>query len=303
MGCVVLSGAVGAANSNSLLTNTVPTVNSILTTDVIATPSGGTVKSGTTITLKMTGIATNAIISYKWGLVPYYFLYTGPITLTGSGTNTLSFYATYNGIQLQGQPPVTYKTAVHQATYTWDDTVPWVTPNPVGGTYNSGQYVSLTMSEPGNIYYALNGGIQQTYTSPILISSTTKLDYYGIDKAGWISSPHSQSYIINDNTAPKVSSTTPKNNQRLVSRKSAIVVKFSEGIMGSSNYNKIAVKNLKTGKNVKITKSISTNKLTIKTTSTRKSKTWYQVTIPKSAIRDYSGNLNSKYVFKFKTKK
>ena len=304
VGCIILSGTAVAA------TNTVSAIPAILIkTDVAATPSGGTIKPDTPITLKMVGLgAINAKIYYCTHVgsiwIPNYKEYSSALTGPSSGTLYVSYYATYQK-KVSGII-VTYTTATHSEKYVVDNTPPTVNVNPAGGTYNNGQLVTLTLSEPGTIYYQLNNGAIQRYQSPIAISSTKTLSYYGIDYAGWHSNTDAQSYIINDVIAPKVSSTSPKNNKKLVSRSKTvpIVIKFSEGIIRSSNYKNIKVKNLKTHKNVKITKSISTNKLTIKTKSTRKSKTWYQVTIPKSAISDYTGNkLQSKYVFKFKTKK
>jgi autotransporter family porin len=104
-----------------------------------------------------------------------------------------------------------------------------------------------------------------------------------------------------DTVPPKISSTTPTNLKTGVSRTSNIVLKFSEIIKNSTYYNNITIKNLTTGKYITLTKTISGSYLSLKTT-TRSANTWYQVTIPAAAIKDYAGNnLLANYTFKFKT--
>jgi hypothetical protein len=103
-------------------------------------------------------------------------------------------------------------------------------------------------------------------------------------------------------TIPKITSTSPTNLKTGVSKTSTIIVKFNENIKNSTYNNNIKVKNLTTGKYVTITKSISGNTLNIKTSTTRSKYTWYQIIMPKAAIKDYAGdNLQATYTFKFKT--
>jgi hypothetical protein len=74
-------------------------------------------------------------------------------------------------------------------------TAPWltVTANTSlnGGFYNTTQTVTLTMSEPGTIYYTTNGTDPTTfssvYTTPITISATTTLKYLASNLAGNLS--------------------------------------------------------------------------------------------------------------------
>jgi beta propeller repeat protein len=107
--------------------------------------------------------------------------------------------------------------------------------------------------------------------------------------------------IVYDNIAPKVSTTTPTNLKTGISRTSAINIKFSENIKTSTYFNNMNIKNLATGKYLTLARTISGNTLIIHT-STRNANTWYQVTIPKAAIKDYAGNnLAANYTFRFKT--
>jgi hypothetical protein len=78
-----------------------------------------------------------------------------------------------------------------------------ITASPVGGTYTSAQSVTLSSNEtPTTIYYTTDGSNPTTsptrvqYTSPVAISTTTTLRYYGIDAANNPSTPASQTYVI-----------------------------------------------------------------------------------------------------------
>ncbi|MGB9979939.1 Ig-like domain-containing protein [Methanobacterium sp.] len=107
---------------------------------------------------------------------------------------------------------------------------------------------------------------------------------------------------IIDKVPPKVSSTYPKNNTLGFSRTATISIKFNEKIKASTYWSKIYVKNLNTGKIALISKWISGNTLYIKMSSRRYAYNWYQVYIPKAAVKDYfSNNLAAYYTFKFKT--
>ena len=222
------------------------------------------------------------------------FKYSTPITITK--TTTLKYFA----VGLEGN-----KSPIYKQIYTIDKVRPTASVNIKGNLYNTTKIITLKMSETGTIYYTLTGTTPTTaitkYTGPITISSSKILKYLAVDLAGNKSPIYTSKYTI-DKTAPKVISTTPINNKSSVSRYASITLRFSENTKSSIYYNSIKVKNLTTGKYVTITKSLSRNTLSIKTSSTRSKYTWYQITIPKSAIKDYAGNnLTAAYIFKFKT--
>lgn len=101
---------------------------------------------------------------------------------------------------------------------------------------------------------------------------------------------------------PKIISISPKSGATSISRTSTISVKFSEKIKSSTNWSKIYVKNLKTGKKVSISKLIKENTLYIKMVCKRCTYNWYQVYIPASAVKNSAGNnLTKSYTWKFKT--
>ena len=107
-----------------------------------------------------------------------------------------------------------------------------------------------------------------------------------------------------DKVPPKISSTYPKKSATGISRTSTIYIKFNENIKASTYWSKIYVKNMKTGKKAVISKSIKGNTLYIKMSSKRYAYTWYQVYIPKAAVKDsFNNNLSAYYTFKFKTGK
>ena len=92
-----------------------------------------------------------------------------------------------------------------------DTTPPVVTADPVGGTFETAQTVSLTADEPATIYYTLDG-VEPTaestvYSEPIAISATTTLKYFATDTAGNSSAVVEQIYTIGSPpppTAPEV---------------------------------------------------------------------------------------------------
>lgn len=109
-------------------------------------------------------------------------------------TTTWSTFANYDlTMTLKGiQPAVS------------DTVPPIITAAPSGGTYNSAQSVELSSNEPATIYYTSDGsnpatsGTRLLYSSPVTISASTLLKYYGIDGAGNASTPQEQNYIIQE---------------------------------------------------------------------------------------------------------
>ena len=220
--------------------------------------------------------------------------YTNPITLTDGKTKIIYF-----AIDPAGNLSDDYI-----GYFTIDTKPPVTSANIKGGLYNATKTITLSMNEPGKIYYTLDGTVptskSKLYTGPIKISSTTTLRFIAIDTAGNPSSVYTEKYTI-DKVTPKVVSTSPKNGATGVSRTATFAIKLSESVKNSTNWSKIYVKNLSTGKIVSITKWISGNMLYINTTSRRLSYTWYRIYIPSAAVKDYAGNNAGSYTLQFKT--
>lgn len=185
---------------------------------------------------------------------------------------------------------------------------PTVTVNVKGGLYNTTKYITLKTTDPDSpatTYYTTDGSnpitssTRKVYTKALTITHTTTLRFAAVDPDGnWKS--YTEKYTI-DTIPPKVKWTIPVNNKTRFSKTATLSIKFAENIKYSLMYNHITVKNLKTKKYMKITKSILNSTLTIRT-SKRSPYTWYQVTIPSKAIKDYAGNnLKAMYIFRFKT--
>lgn len=259
-----------------------------------ATPSGGKYNGSQIVNLSANEPST--IYYTVDGSVPTKnsTVYSGPISVTN--TTTLKFFA----VDSAGNP-----SNVSTEIYTMDITLPTAWANVKSGTYNTNKVISLSMSEPGSIYYTINGSTptksSKLYNGPITISSSATLKFIAIDETGNPSKVFKATYNI-DKTAPKVIAVNPKNNAKGVSKTSIIYVKFSESIKNSVNWSKVYLKNLKTGKTVLISKLISGNTLKIKMALKRYSYTWYQLYIPVSAIKDNAGNkLAKSLTIKFKT--
>ena len=219
--------------------------------------------------------------------------YLSPISITDN--TTLEFFA----MDLAGDT-----SPVYTQIYKIDTIPPKATASITTGYYNTTKTVTFKMSEPGNIYYTINGATPTSsstlYSGPISISKTTVLKYLAVDIAGNKSPVYTQTYTINK-VPPKITSTVPANNAQQVSLTATIPIKFTENILAATNYSKIYVKNLTIGKTVLITKTISGSTLTIKT-SKRSANNIYEVVIPSAAIKDLaSNNFAATYIFKFKT--
>ena len=136
-------------------------------------------------------------------------------------------------------------------------------------------------------------GIAQSSLKGIPVASVTtvsaKIDNQNVTK-------------ILDTIPPKVISTNPSNGATGVSRTATIAIKFSENIKSSTNWSKIYMKNLTTGKIVTITTSITGNTLYIKMSLSRLRNNTYQIYIPAAAVKDNANNnLTAAYSFKFKS--
>lgn len=219
--------------------------------------------------------------------------YTGPISI--NSTTSLKFAAVDSALNWSSITTSTYVINLP----------PTATAGTKGGYYNTTKLIKLTMNQPGNLYYTINGTTPTTsskkYTGYITITKTTTLKFIAINQNGQKSIVYSETYRI-DKVAPVIIYTSPKNGSTGTSRKGTVSIKFNENIAPTINWSKIYVKNIKTGKLDRITKTITNNTLNLKISTYRSSYNWYIVYIPSSSVKDAAGNkLTKAYTFKFRT--
>ncbi|HEY0196025.1 MAG TPA: PQQ-binding-like beta-propeller repeat protein [Methanobacterium sp.] len=242
-------------------------------------PAGGTYSNTQSVTLKMNK-AGNIYYTLN-GATPTTSStkYSGPIVI--SSNKTLKYLA----VDLAGN-----KSPVYTQTYKVKDTVnPTITATPVGGTYNAKKSVTLKLSEPGTIYYTLNGSTptisSAKYTNPITIIATTTLKYFARDSAGRSSTIYTQTYKI-DKTPPSITKFDPANNAVNVVASKTIKVTFSENIKSGSKA--IQLKN-SSGKAIAFTESISGKVLTIKPKS-KLAESKYKLILNTGSVTDTASN-------------
>jgi predicted outer membrane repeat protein len=104
-------------------------------------------------------------------------IYVTPISIN------ISTVLKYLAVNLLGD-----QSPIYTDTYTIDTVPPTANADPTAGLYNCTKVITLSMSEPGTIYYTLDGSEPTTssfvYINPITINSNTQLNFFAIDSAG-----------------------------------------------------------------------------------------------------------------------
>lgn len=189
------SGGGGSGGAGGPVDTIAPAVSS--------TPSSGTYAGVQSVVLSADETAT---IYYTInGSTPTVAssVYSGAISV--SSNTTIKFFAR----DLAGNSS---SVATVNITIGIDTTEPTVAASPVGGVFDTVQFVSLLANETATVYYTTNGNTptisSNVYTSPITVSSTTTIKFFGKDTAGNSSSVSSQTYTI-DSTLPAVAANPP----------------------------------------------------------------------------------------------
>jgi Chitobiase/beta-hexosaminidase C-terminal domain len=167
-----------------------------------ASPSGGAYGTAQSVTLNCTdpqGPGCANIFYTTDGSTPttYSPVYSTPI-LT-SATTTLKYFA---------KDTAGVNETVKTQIYTIDTIPPTTTSSPGGGSYNTPRSVTLTCTDVGSgcdrIYYTTDGSTPTTsspiYSTPISISVTTTLKFFGRDLAGNNEAVKSATYTITTGT-------------------------------------------------------------------------------------------------------
>lgn len=175
-------------------------------------------------------------------------------------------------------------------TYTIDTTPPNVQVNIPGGLYKTTQKVTLISSEPGHIYYTINGDTPTNnsteYTTPITIDTNTTLKFIAVDYAGNSSQLQTETYTI-DTEAPTVHTIDPVNGETEVTANKIITVTFSENIKEGNNWIELVNSN---GTAIAFTSNINGNTLTI-TPNSDLAEDKYKLILHTGSLKDMAGNL------------
>ena len=248
-----------------------------------ANPTGGTFNKTQTVNLTSTP-----------GTSIYY-------TTDGSDPRTSSTKTAYSGsITVNNTTSLKFAAvdfannwgSIYTQTYIIDTKAPVVTVDPVNGTYNTAQTVTLNTTDDSSTktYYTLDGSVPTSastlYSGPISINKNTTLKYVAVDAAGNWSPVYSQNYVI-DTTAPTVKVVDPVNNAVNVSVGKVITVTFSEPVKLASGWFEIKNSN---GVAVPFTKSVSGSVLTITPNSTLVQGMKYSLILHTGCVTDLVGN-------------
>ncbi len=193
---------------------TYTTTNNTNTLTVISTPTAITINpingykgDTTTLTANLTDTHSNIPISGK----TIQFTVNGKIIGTNetnsNGIATLPYTIQENSgiytILAEFTGDTTYTTTNNTNTLKVTN-VPTAKASPNGGLYNTTKSVTITMNEPGKIYYTINGttptNTSKLYTGPLTIKSTTTLKYLALDVLGNKSKVYSTTYTIDKKT-------------------------------------------------------------------------------------------------------
>ncbi|MFJ5955221.1 chitobiase/beta-hexosaminidase C-terminal domain-containing protein [Paenarthrobacter sp. NPDC092416] len=95
-----------------------------------------------------------------------------------------------------------------------DNVAPVVTAAPQGGTYASGQQITLTANETATIYYTINGSTPTTtstkYSTPITLNGPLTLKYFAVDTANNSSTVVTQTYSTGPDITKPVVTANPE---------------------------------------------------------------------------------------------
>lgn len=135
--------------------------------------------------------------------------YSAPIAV--AATTTLKFFSVDGAGNAEA-----VKTEIY--TLNLDTTAPTVSAAPAGGTYTAAQTVTLTCDDGtgsgcASIRYTKDGSAptaaSSSYTAPISITANTTLKFIGTDNAGNISTVRTETYVINIDTTPPITTANP----------------------------------------------------------------------------------------------
>jgi transglutaminase-like putative cysteine protease/methionine-rich copper-binding protein CopC len=158
----------------------------------------------------------------------------------------------------------------------------------------TGKYVTITKKISGNtLTMTPKSSLTKATQYSIILNAGSITDLSGNTLKAYTTK------FTTDSTIPTVKTIDPTNKATNVPINKVIKVTFSEPIKAGTLG--VGIKNVKTGKYVSITKSISGNVLTMTLKSNLAKATQYSIVLSKGSITDLAGNSLNAYTTKFTT--
>jgi len=126
--------------------------------------------------------------------------YSSSFTVSGAGTHTIAFWSVdqAGNVETVKSQSISIDTAAPSTTGTMSGT------QSSSGSYIGSATVTLAASDAisgvGATYYTIDGGAQQTYSSPVVITASHTVQYWSVDVAGNVESQHAISLTIDGGT-------------------------------------------------------------------------------------------------------
>jgi len=193
-------------------------------------------------------ITLNATASPGYSVINTYYtlnggpqqIYSGPFAVSNGGTNVITFWSEDNGGAIE--PVNTQSFYIQPAN---NDSPPVTTATISPGPFRDGTYqdpTTVTLSATAasgytvaNTYYTIDGGSQQTYSSPFTVtgSGNHTITYWSVDNDGVTETTNTQTFTIVD--PPSIGTISFTTNPVEINNATSATATFTDSDGGSSD--------------------------------------------------------------------